>query len=112
MAYVSSFSDSRAMPCGIVSPARDMESHMSIVVVSRPEFARMTRESAVFWSCSFYEAAWTLKAVGMRWRKPVARPGARPVSILPPAPIADIVKAIEESRGVTLAPMKGQRHAG
>lgn len=31
--------------------------------------------------------------------------------ILPPLPIADVVKRIEESRGVTLAPMKGQRHA-
>lgn len=31
--------------------------------------------------------------------------------VLPPLPLADIVKAIETRRGVTLAPMKGARHA-
>lgn len=31
--------------------------------------------------------------------------------ILPPLPIADIVRAIETARGVTLAPMKDKRHA-
>ena len=31
--------------------------------------------------------------------------------ILPPPPIAAVVRRIEESRGVTLAPEKGKRHA-